>query len=215
MATEKIKFNRNTLREQTQSLRLYEEFLPTLELRKQQLQLEVRGVEQQLAEVQQRRTGLFAAAAPQAPLLAATFARVRPLVQLQQVLIREGNVAGVKVPIFQGARFVAVPYSLLGSSPFVDEALAFWQQALLLRLEGDVLREERELIQAQLDKTTQRINLYEKVLIPEARANIRRINVVLGDRQVAAVCRAKLAKAKLASHAAAPAPGAGSQPWPS
>jgi V/A-type H+-transporting ATPase subunit D len=58
-----------------------------------------------------------------------------------------------------------------------------------------------DMLNRELVKTTQRINLYEKVLIPQCKENIRRIKVYLGDQQTAAVCRAKIAKAKLVAKA--------------
>ena len=64
------------------------------------------------------------------------------------------------------------------------------------------------MLRRELIKTTQRINLYEKLMIPETRENIRKIKVYLGDQQTAAVCRAKIAKGKLVAKAAAAAAGA-------
>lgn len=193
----KVKLNKNSLREQNQSLRLYREFLPTLELRKQQLQAELRDVEQRIRERRMRLDSILAAAASMAPMLRATLGKVRTLVKVAQVLTHIGNVAGVRIKVFDSVEFVRVPYSLVGTAPFVDAAIEFWQNAISAQSEIAVLNEQVAALQEQLTRTTQRINLYEKILIPECKEAIRRIKVYLGDQQTAGVCRAKIAKSKL------------------
>ena len=71
------------------------------------------------------------------------------------------------------------------------------EDMLKLDLEGDILKEQVRLLHAELRTTTQRVNLFEKVKIPETRENIRRISVYLGDQQVSAVVRGKIAKSNL------------------
>ena len=53
------------------------------------------------------------------------------------------------------------------------------------------------LLEKELRSTSQRVNLFEKVKIPEAKENIRIIGVFLGDQQTAAVVRGKISKKKL------------------
>lgn len=199
---EKVKLNKNTLREQKQNLSLYNEFLPTLELRKQQLQTELRKLDKLVEDKQAELDELLAGAAPWSPMLDKTLPWVRPLVGIDEVVTHVGNVAGVKVPIFDEVRFSPIKYSLVGTPPLFDAAVSYFQQALSAREQMRVMREQQVLLRKELIKTTQRINLYEKVLIPETRENIRKIKVYLGDQQTAAVCRAKIAKAKLLAKAA-------------
>ena len=68
-------------------------------------------------------------------------------------------------------------------------------------VEYKVLREQYELLAAELRTTSQRVNLFEKVKIPECRENIRRIRIMLGDLETAAVARCKIAKRKTAAAA--------------
>jgi V/A-type H+/Na+-transporting ATPase subunit D len=202
---EKIKLNKNTLREQKQMLALYQEFLPTLELRKQQLQTELRGLDRRVDERRTERDALYASAAPWAPMLERALPWIRPLVALEEVVVKPGNVAGVKVPVFERVEFTPASYSLMATPPFYDAAIDYVQQTISAREELKVLERQREMLRKELVKTTQRINLYEKLLIPETKENIRRIKVYLGDQQTAAVCRAKIAKGKLVAKAAASA----------
>jgi V/A-type H+/Na+-transporting ATPase subunit D len=205
---EKVKLNKNTLREQNQALKLYLEFLPTLELRKQQLQTELRKLQNLMADKEAALTALLDDASPWGVMLDKALPWIKPLVQVDEVETHIGNVAGVKVPVFVGVRFKPAGYSLVATPPLFDAAIAYFEGAIAAREEIGVLREQRKLLQAELTKTTQRINLYEKVLIPETRENIRKIKVYLGDQQTAAVCRAKIAKGKLLAKAAVDAAAA-------
>lgn len=205
----KIKLNKNSLRDQNQSLRLYLEFLPTLELRKQQLQAELRKVQQRIDARRRELEKMLDGAVGMAPMLESTLPAVKPLVAIEAVRTRVGNVAGVRVPVFERLDFQHVPYSLVGTPPFFDAAIDLWRKALSAKAEVDVLAEQMAALSEQLTKTTQRINLYEKVLIPECKENIRKIKVYLGDQQTAGVCRAKIAKGKLVRYAEAEAMRAG------
>jgi V/A-type H+-transporting ATPase subunit D len=65
----------------------------------------------------------------------------------------------------------------------------------------EILLRQHELLQRELTKIIQRVNLFEKVKIPDARENIRRIRIQLGDEMASAVGRAKIAKSKLTEEA--------------
>lgn len=205
--SEKIKLNKNALREQKQSLALYQEFLPTLELRKQQLQVEVRNLRKELQAKHEEMDAHFAEARKWAPLIEGSLPAVRPLVDIKEVVSREGNVAGVKVPVFESVDFEITSYSLTATEPYIDDAVNFWKGAIAFREQLKLMERQMELLNHELRKTTQRINLYEKVMIPQAKENIRRIKVYLGDQQTAAVCRAKMAKEKLVKKAQAASVG--------
>lgn len=199
---EKIKLNKNTLREQNQNLKLYLEFLPTLELRKQQLQTELRKLQKLVVEKERVLAETLAGASDWSPMLEKLLPDVKPLVVIEEVETHVGNVAGVKVPVFDRVAFEPVGYSLVATPPIFDSAIEYFKRALAAREELEVMAEQLALLQKELIKTTQRINLYEKVLIPETRENIRKIKVYLGDQQTAAVCRAKIAKGKVLAKAA-------------
>ena len=59
------------------------------------------------------------------------------------------------------------------------------------------LETQVDLLSKELKTTSQRVNLFEKVKIPEAKENIKRIAIYLGDQQTAAVVRGKIAKNKV------------------
>ncbi|MBU1220163.1 V-type ATP synthase subunit D [Myxococcota bacterium] len=200
--SEKVKLNKNSLREQNQNLKLYLEFLPTLELRKQQLQTEVRSSLDEINVAKKDLQTILDGAKSFSAKISGLLQQIKSSLIVEEISVDLVNVAGVKVPQFQAVRFRKLPYSLVATPWIFDSAMAFFESAVSKKEQIRVLEEKFSLLDHELTKTTQRINLYEKVLIPQTRNNIRKIKVYLGDQQTAAVCRAKIAKNKIVKRTA-------------
>ncbi|MGB3056532.1 MAG: V-type ATP synthase subunit D, partial [Candidatus Omnitrophota bacterium] len=80
---------------------------------------------------------------------------------------------------------------------WVDYGIEVLKKMMVFNAKIRIFKKQDELIREELRITTQRVNLFEKVKIPEARENIRRIQVYLGDMQTAAVVTGKIAKDKI------------------
>jgi V/A-type H+-transporting ATPase subunit D len=223
----KIKLTKNELKKQKDALKMYERYLPTLQLKKQQLQIEIRSVEARKRELAEAKaslereflswiavfgeTGVAGAAgesaavtegpaAPGAPAVARGHVygpSGEPLLHVVSIRTSSGNVAGVEIPVFAGADFELEPYDFLATPLWVDSALDRLKKVLLLDLESTVLDEQIRRLGSELKTTAQRVNLFEKVKIPEAQEGIRRIRIYLGDQQTAQVVRGKIAKRKV------------------
>jgi V/A-type H+-transporting ATPase subunit D len=107
------------------------------------------------------------------------------------------NIAGVTIPVYEGADFARGDYDLYLTPLWIDLAADRMEKALAYDLEAEVLEEQIRLLSRELRVTTQRVNLFEKVKIPETKAHIKKITVYLGDQQVAAVVRGKISKKNL------------------
>ncbi len=194
----KVKFSKTELKNQRDQLKRFTRFLPTLQLKKQQLQAEVMHTNEEI-EAQQRQLAEFMRAieawvglysVPEAELVAAQ-------VNIAEVVLNVRNIAGVDVPVLEELRFKAEYYDLFSTSPWMDYGLEALEKLLKMRVAVRVLERRRQLLHDELRITTQRVNLFEKVKIPECQENIRVIQIFLGDQQTAAVGRAKIAKNKL------------------
>jgi len=192
-----IKLTKNELKAQKESLKMYRRYLPTLQLKKQQLQTEIRAIETRAFEVRTNRDRLNAEFESWIAVFGETDCFAPDTVQVRTVHTSTGNIAGVAIPIFSGADFERASYDLYSTPLWVDTAADRLERVLKLDLEARVLDEQVRLLQVELRTTTQRVNLFEKVKIPEARANIKRITVYLGDQQVAGVVRGKISKKNL------------------
>lgn len=192
----KIKHTKTELKAQTDALKRFQRFLPMLQLKKQQLQAEIAAISAKLAEVQARETAARQRLESWVALYADSDVSPDQLVTFEGIRTAQGNIAGVAIPIYEG--IVATPATLdpYRTPAWTDDAQEMLTQLAALRAEGEVLERQRELVREELHTTGQRVNLFEKVKIPECKENIRVIRIFIGDEQTAAVVRGKIAKGR-------------------
>jgi V/A-type H+-transporting ATPase subunit D len=192
-----VKLTKNELKAQKESLKMFRRYLPTLQLKKQQLQTEIRTIEAHALEVRAKRDALNADFEAWIAVFGEPEFFTPATLSVAEIQTTTGNIAGVAIPVFSGVSFNRETYDLYATPLWVDTACQRLETVLALDLEARVLDEQVRLLHAELRTTTQRVNLFEKVKIPETRANIKRISVYLGDQQVAAVVRGKISKKNL------------------
>lgn len=173
---------------------MYKRYLPTLMLKKQQLQGEIRITDTRLKELLIELKQLDESFKEWIAVFGETGVFTSDILKVTGIRKGSGNIAGVAIPTFDGADFVIAHYDLMSTPLWIDKAVECMKKALLLKLEADVVQEQKRLLDLELRTTTQRVNLFEKIKIPEARDNIKKIQVYLGDQQTAAVVRGKIAK---------------------
>jgi V/A-type H+-transporting ATPase subunit D len=192
----KIKFTKNELKKQKDALKRFLRYLPTLMLKKQQLQMEIRKIEAQEIELKRNREARYQEMHRWIAVFGEDVA-FPELLAVKSVGTELGNIAGVDIPVFQNIEFEESPYDLFVLPLWVDEAIEKVNYLGTLDAKISVLEKQAELLGEELRITSQRVNLFEKVKIPETRENIRMIQIYLGDEQTAAVVRGKIAKKKL------------------
>lgn len=193
----KIKLTKNEQKVQKDALKMYQRYLPTLTLKKQQLQTEIRTIDAKAKEVRAKRKQLEKEFDEWISVFGEADAFKPGMVTVKNIKKGVGNIAGVSIPVYEGADFSRGDYDLYETPLWIDMAADRMEKALSLDLEAEVLDEQVRLLSQELRTTTQRVNLFEKVKIPETKANIKKISVYLGDEQVAAVVRSKISKKKL------------------
>ncbi|MDR1411872.1 MAG: V-type ATP synthase subunit D [Spirochaetaceae bacterium] len=198
----KIKLTKNELKKQKDSLKMYRRYLPTLMLKKQQLQGEIRTTELRIKELREQRELLDESFKKWVGVFGEKGFFTPGLLSITRITTSQGNIAGVPIPVFEGAEFEVFPYDLARTPPWLDRAVDNLKQAFLVDLETGVVEEQRRRLDHELRITTQRVNLFEKIKIPETRTSIKKIGVYLGDQQTSAVVRGKIAKRGLARAAA-------------
>lgn len=193
----KIKLTKNEQKVQKDALKMYQRYLPTLTLKKQQLQTEIRTIDAKAKEVRAKRKQLEKEFDEWISVFGEADAFKPGMVTVKNIKKGVGNIAGVVIPVYEGTDFSRGDYDLYETPLWIDMAADRMEKALSLDLEAEVLDEQVRLLSQELRTTTQRVNLFEKVKIPETKANIKKISVYLGDEQVAAVVRSKISKKKL------------------
>ena len=196
---EKIKKTRPELLRQRRQLAMFRRFLPTLVLKKQQIQSEILKVRAERERLDRQMADKIRLSDGWATLFSESLpGPVTRLVKVKNIQRGIRNVAGIKLPIVAGVEYEISDCSRLSTPPWVDAGLEFLKELLELREKVKVLHEQEELLHQELRKVTQRVNLFEKVKIPQAKDNIRLIRVSLAEEQTAAVGRSKIAKGKSA-----------------
>ncbi len=207
MVQRKLKLTRPELKRQREALARFERYLPMLKLKQQQLQATVRDVTKKrhaardAADAARRTFDAYRAVlADRAGVDVETAARP------QEIRTTTANVAGVTIPVLEDVVFPQPTYSLFSTPAWVDRALLDLREVNRRQAERDVLDQQYDRLHRELVKIIQRVNLFDKVKIPSARENIRRIRIHLGDEMTAAVGRAKIAKGKISESESAADP---------
>jgi V/A-type H+-transporting ATPase subunit D len=195
----KIKLTKTELKAQTDALKRYQRFLPMLQLKKQQLQGEIAGITAKAEAVTARERAVREDLDRWVGLFATDEALLAGLVTVKNVKTGSANIAGVAIPTFEAIETDVKAVDPWATPAWVDDAVRTTSDILSLQCERAIYEEQRRLVQIELQQTSQRVNLFEKVKIPDCKEAIRVIKIALGDEQTAAVTRGKIAKSRTQS----------------
>jgi V/A-type H+-transporting ATPase subunit D len=202
MAT--LSLNKSSLQQQRGKLGLFERFLPSLDLKRQQLTAEYKKSVQVLAEAEQGAGKASRSLTGLLPILGSATMKLSGLVRIRRIDIGEEDVLGVRLPALKSVEFVTADYSLLATPFWIDDLVTCLKEVATYRIRLHVYRERAARMQSAVRRITQRVNLFDKVLIPNAKRDIARIQIFLSDVGRAAVVTSKIAKGKRARQPAAP-----------
>ena len=192
----RIKHTKNELKKQKDDLKRLIRYLPTLILKKQQLQIEIIRILHAIEELK-GKIEAFTASVYEWVAVFAEEVHIEKLVSIEKVRVSTGNIAGTDIPIFEKVDFRESSYDIIKTPLWVDYGIEAVKELAGLKAEYRILDEQLKLIRQELRITTQRVNLFEKIKIPQARENIRRISIFLGDLETASVVTGKLSKNKI------------------
>ena len=197
-----IKLTKNEQKVQKDHLKQYQRYLPTLQLKKQQLQSVIMQVKADLEKKAAERENMIGNLNDWISVFAENqlFDEDKvldDLVQPDTVIVKNVNIAGVRLPSFEELTFKDIAYNVDDYPLWVDTAIVKLREIARLDALVSTLNKQVELLEKELRSTSQRVNLFEKVKIPKAKDNILVIGVYLGDQKTAAVVRGKISKKKL------------------
>jgi len=175
-------------------MRLYKRVLPSLELKRMQLTAELKRARGEVQKAIADEEILNQEIARQLPMLADEKMDLSGLVGVESIDMAEENMVGVRLPTFVEVQFKVADYSMLATPHWTDVLVKRIQQMVSQKVLVQVMTERVRLLEKSVRKITQRTNLFEKILIPEAKRNIRKIQIYLADADRAAVIRSKITK---------------------
>ena len=191
----KVKLTKTELKAQTDALKRFQRFLPMLQLKKQQLQGEIAGISAKADATRAAERAVRADLDRWVGLFATDPGLLAGLVKVREVRTGAANIAGVAIPTFEAIETDVKEVDPWATPAWVDGAVDVTTKILSLQCERAIYEEQRRLA-AELQQTSQRVNLFEKVRIPACKEAIRVIKIALGDEQTAAVTRGKIAKGR-------------------
>ena len=197
-----VKLTKNEQKKQKDALKQFQRYLPTLQLKKSQLQIVIRQIQTEIIEYKEKQKNLIASFNSWIEVFGehTSFTpdkNLGNLIKIDKIVRKQGNIAGVKIPVFEDLTFENIPYSLFDYPLWVDQGLKVLKDCARYDAIVMTLEEQIRLISHELKVTSQRVNLFEKVKIPQTKENIRVIGIYIGDQQTAAVVRGKISKKKL------------------
>lgn len=190
----KLSLSKSTLTQLTRQLKTYRNFLPSLDLKRRQLLAEQEKARLALRELTDRQEALRPVVEKQIPMLGYTHVDVRGIVRVTKTDIVEENVMGIHLPKLGGLEIKVSEYPFLGKPHWIDRLVQLLKQAMEIRINRRVMERRLELLASAAKVVSQRVNLFEKVLIPKTEADVQRIRVYLSDSERASIVRAKIAK---------------------
>ncbi|MFN3159141.1 MAG: V-type ATP synthase subunit D [Rubinisphaera brasiliensis] len=192
----KIRLSKNSLQQQQQQLKLYRKLLPSLDLKRRQLTVELQKARGEHTAAQAAADLLENSIGEQLPMLADEQTDLTGLVIMKRYIVGEENIVGTRLPVLEQVEFEVAEYSRLATPAWVDILVVRLKEAAEARVRVRIAEQRVAILEQAVRRISQRVNLFEKILIPTAEKNIQRIRIYLGDAERAAVITSKLAKKK-------------------
>lgn len=193
-----LKLTKNELRAQQTRLSQFQRYLPTLQLKKAMLQFEVGLILLEIQKLKEEQTAIRQRVEEFSPfLLEKVSVDVTDFAEIVHVKKHYENVAGVEIPIFHKILFKEPDYFLFDTPVWTEPATALLRELVTAKEKISIAEEKKHALEKELREVSIRVNLFEKVLIPRAQENIKKIRIFLGDQQLSAVAQAKVAKRKI------------------
>lgn len=191
----KTSLGKKDLQKEKLRLKLYLKLLPSIDLKRTQLMAEHVRAKNEMAVLKKESEKIIADVAKTLPMLANKDVKLEGLVKISSSVIEEQSVVGIKVPFLKEVLFEERDYSMLATPSWLEAYIKQLERAVEQRIRVQVMSLRVEKLGHAVRRITQHVNLFEKILIPTAKMNIQKIQIILGEAERNAVVRSKLAKA--------------------
>jgi len=195
----KFQYNKTYLQQLNRDLKVRENALPTLIAKESALRVEVAKAKEQAHELDARIKKELDALAGSNRLWVEMS---DGLVKVGKVGVTVKKIAGVKTPILESVVFDVARYSLVTEAAWFPEGIEILQRLAELKITLALAKKKVAILEYARKKTTQKVNLYEKVQIPEYKEAVRKIKRFMEDEDNLAKSSQKILKVKIAAEAA-------------
>ena len=192
----RFQYNKTSLNQLSKQLKVRQNALPTLQNKESALRLEVRKAKAE----SERLSAALANALARYDYLAALWNEFEPgLVRITDVDLHTVKVAGVKTPGLGEIKYELQPFNAFAKPAWYADGVAILKELSRLGIESEVYKEKSRILDWQRRKTTQKVNLYEKVQIPGYQEAIRKIKRYMEDEENLSKASSKIVKTRHAA----------------
>ena len=189
----KFQYNKTSLGELGKQLKMRQTALPTIKSKESALRSEVKKAKDTARDYRRRLEALTA----EYDYMVALWGEFdATLLRVEDVVLSTQKIAGVRTPVLEQVSFLERPYDLFSSPVWYADGVDLLKRLAQLGIECEVYNRKMELLDYARRKTTQKVNLYEKVQIPGYEDAIRKIKRYLEDEENLSKSSQKIVKNK-------------------
>ena len=189
----KFQYNKTSLGELGKQLKMRQKALPTIKSKESALRSEVKRAKDSAADFRRQ----FDAMRAEYDYMVSLWSEFDAgLVRIADIELLARKIAGVRTPVLEEIRFEEQPYDLFSSPVWYAAGVDLLKRLARLEIEYEVYNRKMELLDYARRKTTQKVNLYEKVQIPGYEDAIRKIKRFMEDEENLSKSAQKIVKTK-------------------
>ena len=189
----KFQYNKTSLGELGKQLKMRQKALPTIKSKESALRSEVKRAKMSAQEYRE----LFDHAVAEYEYMVALWGEFDcTLLRIADIDLPTQKIAGVRIPVLGGINFEEKPYDVFSSPLWFADGVAILKRLAELGIQHEVYNRRVELLDYARRKTTQKVNLYEKVQIPGYEDAIRKIKRFMEDEENLSKSAQKIVKTR-------------------
>jgi V/A-type H+/Na+-transporting ATPase subunit D len=190
----KFQYNKTSLQHLEKQLKIREKALPTLKNKEAALRVEVKKAK---TEAERLEKELRKKLAKYEKVVEMWGEFDNELVAVDEVDVSVKKIAGVKTPVLDGVVFSVKEFSVFNNPSWYLDGISISKELAKIAIEGEVFNQKMELLEHARRKTTQKVNLYEKVQIPGFQDAIRKIKRYMEDEENLSKAAQKIVKSRI------------------
>lgn len=195
----KFQFNKTALGELGKQLAMRTKALPTIKSKESALRSEVKKAKDRVTELNQQLEKTMGEYDYMVQLWGEFD---KSLITVKDVKFGTQKIAGVEIPVLDDIQYEEKPYNLFSAPLWLADGMRILKELARLGVEREFYQRKMELLEKARKKTTQKVNLYEKVQIPGYQEAIRKIKRFLEDEENLSKSSQKIVKSRLEAEAA-------------
>lgn len=195
----KFQFNKTALGELGKQLAMRTKALPTIKSKESALRSEVKKAKDRVTELNAQLEKTMGEYDYMVQLWGEFD---KSLITVRDVKFGTQKIAGVEIPVLDDIQYEEKPYNLFSAPLWLADGMRILKELARLGVEREFYQRKMELLEKARKKTTQKVNLYEKVQIPGYQEAIRKIKRFLEDEENLSKSSQKIVKSRLEAEAA-------------